>query len=328
MTRDAGKADDILSPGAADGRPDAGAVWTPEAIRNDPGGWRSAFDTHGFAVCAGGLQGETLARVRRHVARLTDANCIPAEARALVDLEPECLDGHPVVQRVRKPNLADPYFFDLARSPALLALVEPILGADIRLHHGKINVKAPRVGSPLEWHQDWAFIPHTNDSLAIVSVMIDDCTHASGPLQLLPGSHRGPLHAHHHDGMFVGAIDPAELDLRDAHAVTGDAGTVAVHHPMCVHGSGFNVGTGPRRVLFFEYAAADAWPLFYGVDWHDFNARMVCGRSTAQPRLERVFVRMPYPSASEAQGRIYDQQRSFSKRHFESRLAGTAPRDA
>ena len=282
----------------------------------DPVAWRTRVLTDGFAVMPGAITGDRLRLMRERTDRLTDAAAIPESARALTDLEPDLLDGRPVVQRVRKPYEADPFFMELARAPELLDLVRPLIGDHIRLHHGKINVKAPRVGSPLEWHQDWAFIPHTNPSLAIVSILIDDCAQHSGPLQFLPGSHVGPLHPHHHDGVFVGAITPSALDLSDARAVTGAAGTVVVHHPMTVHGSGFNLGTGPRRMLFFEYAAADAWPLFYGVEWREFNRRMVCGQPTDAVRLEPVVVRMPYPNPSEGQGRIYDLQRHFEQRHF------------
>lgn len=299
-------------------RPEPAPLHPFASVQADGAAWRAAFQRDGVAVCGDALDAALLAELRRHTDRLTDARDIPEAARAWVDLEPELLDGHPVVQRVRRPYVADPWYFELARSEALLTLVRPLIGPDVRLHHGKINVKPPRVGSPLEWHQDWAFIPHTNPSLAIVSVAIDDCGPDSGPLQVLRGSHRGPLHAHHHDGVFVGAIDPAVLDFTGSTAVIGPAGTVAVHHPMAVHGSGFNLGAGPRRVLFFEYAAADAWPLFYGVDWDDYQRRMVCGTGTADVRVEPTVVRMPYPSGSEVQGRIYDQQRSFAKRHFRS----------
>lgn len=298
---------------------DSGSAAIPmqaDAVRRDPAAWRQRFHDDGFAVCAGALDAALLAALREQADRLTDAEGITQAVRPFIDLEPELLDGRSVVQRVRRPHDADPFFFELARSPALLSVLRPLLGENIRLHHSKINVKAPRVGSPLEWHQDWAFIPHTNDSLAIVSIMIDDCAAHSGPLQVIPGSHRGPLHPHHHDGIFVGAIDPALLDLSAARPVTGPAGTLTVHHPMAVHGSGFNLGTGPRRVLFLEYAAADAWPLFYGVEWGDFNRRMVCGEPTAEMRMEALHVRMPHPSGTEVQGRIYDQQRRFVKRHF------------
>tara|TARA_R110002049_G_scaffold167629_2_gene333782 strand:+ start:103 stop:981 length:879 start_codon:yes stop_codon:yes gene_type:complete len=278
---------------------------------------RAAFEADGFVVCRDVFSATQISALQQHTDVLTDADRAPAAAAPLLDFEATQLDGKPVVQRVRKPYEADPFFLELARSPVILDLIKPLLGENIRLHHGKINVKAAVVGSPLEWHQDWAFIPHSNQSLAIVSILIDDCPAEKGPLQLLPGSHRGPLHQHHDaDGFFVGAINPDELDLSGAQAVTGAAGTLTIHHPLAVHGSDLNRGQGPRRMLFMEYAAADAWPLFYGVDWSEFNQRLVCGEPSPSVRMEANTVRMPHPTASDGQGRIYDQQQRFTNKYF------------
>jgi len=276
---------------------------------------RATYDRDGFAIFPGLLGGPVLAQLQAESDRVF-AEGLRQEASPLFDYEP-VPDGTPkVVQRLRKPTAYAPFYMELARQPAILDLVEPLLGPDIRLHHSKINVKAPGVGSPLEWHQDWAFIPHSNRSLAIVSVFIDDCPTEKGPMLMLPGSQLGMLHDHHHDGLFFGAIDPASLDLNTAVELPGPAGTVTVHTPMTVHGSGFNRGQSVRRILFFEYAAADAWPLFYGVDYAEFDSRIVRGHASNQPRLEPVFVKMPYPTAVAGTGKIYDQQQQFALKHF------------
>jgi hypothetical protein len=47
----------------------------------------------------------------------------------------------------------------------------------------------------------------------------------------------------------------------------------------------------------------------------DFNARMVRGRPTIEPRLSAVPVRMPLPP-SPFQGSIYENQRAQAKRFF------------
>ncbi|MFK7965468.1 MAG: phytanoyl-CoA dioxygenase family protein [Burkholderiaceae bacterium] len=272
----------------------------------------------GFAVLHEYLDTQCLSRLRISTDALLNPDTAPPGSPELTDYEPLLLDGQNVVQRIRKPYLLDPLFFDLARSDQILSLLRPIIGPDIRLHHGKINIKAATVGSPLEWHQDWAFIPHSNQSMAIVSILIDDCAPENGPLQFVPGTHNERLHNHHHDGVFVGAIDPTDLDLEKAIPTIGRAGTITVHHPMTVHGSGMNTGNSPRRMLFLEYAAADAWPLFYGVEWAEFNARMMCGVTTNKMRFSESEVRMPFPNGSEGQGRIYDLQRTFHKRYFET----------
>jgi len=279
--------------------------------------FKQSIHDAGFVILPEYLDSQCLSKLQTTTDRLMHPDTAPMGAEELTDYEPVLLDGQAVIQRIRQPYLLDSFYLELAQSEQILSLLRPIIGPNIRLHHGKINVKAATVGSPLEWHQDWAFIPHSNQSMAIVSILIDDCTPEKGPLQFLRKSHLGPLHPHHHDGLFVGAIDSAALDLTDAQAALGSAGTITVHHPMTVHGSGMNTGDSARRMVFLEYAAADAWPLFYGVEWAEFNSRMMCGQSTSTMRFTESEVRMPFPNGSEGQGRIYDQQQTFKKRYFD-----------
>ena len=104
------------------------------------------------------------------------------------DLEPGHTSEEPRVRRIKSPHLIDAVFKDFMTSPKLLAIVKDLLGPAIRLHGSKLNLKAPHFGSPVEWHQDWAFYPHTNDDLLAVGVMLDDCTSDNGPLLVVPGS--------------------------------------------------------------------------------------------------------------------------------------------
>ena len=41
-------------------------------------------------------------------------------------------------------------------------------------------MKSAQYGSPVEWHQDWAFYPHTNDDILAIGVMLDDMTLENG----------------------------------------------------------------------------------------------------------------------------------------------------
>jgi phytanoyl-CoA hydroxylase len=278
---------------------------------------REPFERDGFVVLPAALPGDWLAQLRVVTDRLQANADRDAALAPYVDWEPTpAADGRLRVQRIHKPHEADPFYDRLARADIVLDAVEALIGPDIRLHHSKINIKPPEVGTPLEWHQDWAFIPHTHPGMAIVAICIDDCEEVNGPIRFLPGSHRGPLHDHHADGVFYGAIDPQAIDVASAVHATGKAGTVSIHHPFIVHGSGFNHGTHDRRILFLEYAAADAWPLFYGVQWDDYNRRIVRGHATASARMAEVPVRLPYPTAAQGQGKIYDQQQRYAKKFF------------
>jgi ectoine hydroxylase-related dioxygenase (phytanoyl-CoA dioxygenase family) len=226
-------------------------------------------------------------------------------------------DGRRVIERIKKPHRAHAFYERMARHPKILAILSAIVGPDIRLSHSKINMKAPMGGTALEWHQDWAFAPHTNMATCVASVMIDDSGMDNGALQFLAGSHEGALLDHHGpDGFFAGAVrvDDPGVDLSAARPVIGPAGTVAFHHPMTIHGSGTNMSGAPRRILFLEYAAADAYPLFYAVDWDEYEGRIVAGSGGPAIRVEPNVVKLPVPSP--AGSSIYKIQAGLANRHF------------
>ncbi len=237
------------------------------------------------------------------------------------DLEPHHSPDAPKVRRIKAPHKNVPHFWDMARHPKLVAILRDLLRTEnIRMHGSKINMKAPAGGSPVEWHQDWAFYPHSNDDILAVGVMLDACTVENGAMLMIPGSHKGPVYDHHSDGYFAGAMDPAALDMSKAVPCTGPAGSVSFHHVRTVHGSAENLSSKPRTLLLYEYAAADAWPLMGVPNFADFEARIVSGTSTTVPRLADVPARMPLPP-SPRQGSIYENQLTAKTRYFGRKTA-------
>jgi phytanoyl-CoA hydroxylase len=280
------------------------------------------YRDQGYLVVPDVLEPATLRSVRAELARILDGARAVTTHTDRYDLEPGHRPEDPRVRRVKQPHRFYPVFGDLMRHPRLVAVLTALLGPDVRLHGSKINLKSPHYGSPVEWHQDWAFYPHTNDDLLAVGVMLDDCGSDNGPLLVVPGSHRGPTFNHHTgdyraDGYFCGAIDPEAIRDEIARAVplTGRAGSMSFHHVRLVHGSAQNVSSLPRTLLLYEYGAADAWPLLGVSDLADFDARMITGASTLEPRVVPAPVRMPLPPARH-QGSIYETQSDAGRRYF------------
>ena len=154
------------------------------------------------------------------------------------------------------------------------------LGASIRFDLSKLNLKAAGYGAPVEWHQDWAFYPHTNDDLAAVGIMIDDVDETNGPLMVIPGSHKGPIFDHHDDRASSAARSirrAARSTSRSAVKLTGPAGSITIHHARTVHGSATNTSGRPRRLLLHQYRAADAWPLLGVPDYQAYRGLLLCG---------------------------------------------------
>jgi ectoine hydroxylase-related dioxygenase (phytanoyl-CoA dioxygenase family) len=276
-----------------------------------------AYNQNGYVVVENVVDAATRDAIKAVIADLI------AKARGLTthndvyDLEPSHTPESPRVRRIKKPTLMHPIFDRLVKSPNMVAILQALLGPNVRLHGSKLNMKDPEYGSPVEWHQDWAFYPHTNDDLLAIGVMLEDIDEENGALLVIPGSHRGPVYDHHVDGRFCGAMDPTrkEVDFSKAVSCTGKAGSCSFHHVRLVHGSAENRSKRPRPLMLYECGAADAWPLVNWTNLDEFNSRMICGQPTLEPRLEKVPVRMPYPPALK-QGSIYENQTIIRNRFF------------
>jgi ectoine hydroxylase-related dioxygenase (phytanoyl-CoA dioxygenase family) len=235
----------------------------------------------------------------------------------IYDLEDSHTPDRPRVRRIKQTHLHDPAYAALSSHPKIIAVLQSLWGPDIRFDTAKLNMKCAGYGAPVEWHQDWAFYPHTNDNLAAVGVMFDDMAMENGPLMIIPGSHKGPTFDHHADGVFCGAMDAAkrDVDLSKAIALTGRAGSITVHHVRAIHGSAPNVSDRDRRLLLFQFRAADAWPILgYPGGIAKFESLMVAGQSR-QPRLAPAPIRLPLPPAA-LQGSLYENQKGMKSRFF------------
>jgi ectoine hydroxylase len=286
------------------------------------------YHATGFLVLERVLPADWLARIDAEIARIVARARGMTGSDDVLELEDSHRPDAPRVRRVRTPHRVSPLFWELVRDPAILEPMQSLIGPDLRLKTTKLNMKSAAFGAPVEWHQDWAFYPHTNDDILAVGVMLDDVDEDNGALMILPGTHKGPVFDHHHDGHFCGAMDPERdgLDLSKAAKATGPAGSISIHHARVVHGSDLNRTSRDRRILFYEVAAADAWPLLGTTSAWDgleaFDALMISGRSTTVPRMVAAPVRIPQPQRDA--GSIYLAQRSMGRAYFD-RYADAAP---
>ncbi|SHI75046.1 Ectoine hydroxylase-related dioxygenase, phytanoyl-CoA dioxygenase (PhyH) family [Palleronia salina] len=267
------------------------------------------YDENGYLMVEDVVTGDALRRLQAVTHDLIDASRGVAESDEIYDLDHGHCAETPRLTRIKLPHKVDPCYDEILKSSAVTEVLRDLLGPDVTLLTTKLNTKAPGGGAAVEWHQDWAFYPHTNDTLLAVGLMLDDVDMANGPLQVIPGSHRGPVLSHHANGFFCGAVDPEDPDFHRDRAVTltGRAGSMTVHHCRTLHGSAPNRSDRPRLVLFYECATADAWPILGAASyihelgqrrfWDDLQDRLVCGAPCLEPRLADVPVRMPLPPA-------------------------------
>lgn len=271
---------------------------------------------------------DELARLQEITDHFVDASRDVTESNDVYDLDEGHSPNAPRLTRIKLPHKQHPFYDQILKRSGVTAVMRDLLGDHAALITAKLNTKAPGGGAAVEWHQDWAFYPHTNDDLLAFGLMLEDVTEENGPLQVIPGSHRGPVLSHHMNGVFCGAVDPDDpLFERDKIVtLTGKAGDMTVHHVRTLHGSAPNVSDRARKILFYEIARADAWPILGASSyihelgqarfWADLQDRMVIGDPCLEPRVEKVPVRMPLPPAPDASSIFKTQKSGRAKSAF------------
>lgn len=288
------------------------------------------YDENGYLLVEDAVTPDQLAELRRITYAFIDASRGISESNDVYDLD----DGHgpdtPRLTRIKLPHKQDPYFWDLLKASRLTEILRDLLGPNVMLQTSKLNTKAPGGGAAVEWHQDWAFYPHTNDSMLAFGLMLEDVTPENGPLMVIPGSHRGPVLSHYANDVFCGAIDPDDplFEMEKAVTLTGKAGSMTVHHARTLHGSAPNRSDRARLILFYECHAADAWPLLGAGSyihslgqkrlWQDLQDRLVTGSLTMTPRMVSLPVSIPLPPAPDASSIFKSQKSGGAKSAFQS----------
>lgn len=286
------------------------------------------YAENGYLLVQDVITPDQLARLREITDRLIDGSRGITESNDVYDLDAGHTPGSPRLTRVKIPHKQDPYFWEILTNSGVTAVLTALLGPDTTILTSKLNTKAPGGGAAVEWHQDWAFYPHTNDDLLAFGLMLEDVDVENGPLMVVPGSHKGPVLSHHTNGVFCGAIDPDDPLFEQDRIVTltGKAGSMTVHHARLLHGSAPNRSDRARLILFYECASADAWPIlgsnsyFHALGqrkfWEDLKDRTITGGPCLAPRLETVPVRMPLPPAPDLSSIFKTQQSGGAKSAF------------
>lgn len=286
------------------------------------------YEHNGYLMVEDAIEPAQLVKLQQITQEFIEKSREYAENNDLFDLD----DGHskdsPRLTRIKQPHIQHDVYWQTLVSDHMTGLLKALLGPDIRLHNSKLNTKAPGGGAAVEWHQDWAFYPHTNDDLLALGIMLNDVGMENGPLMVIPGSHKREVLDHSVDGVFSGAIDPSDpaFALDKAIPLTGRAGSMTIHHVRTQHGSAPNMSDQDRMILFYECGAADAWSLggnasaYTGISaqeyWQFMSDRLICGEQTLTPRMESVPVRMPLPPPPDNSSIFKVQKSSGAKSAF------------
>lgn len=182
------------------------------------------------------------------------------DGRPRFDLQPGHSADVPGLRRVQSPEEVSDVYADVMRNAKTVDMCAELIGPALRFHHGKVNSKLPGTATEVKFHQDFPFQPMTNDDIITCLLFVDDVTLENGPLEVVPGTHKGPLYSHWHGGRFTGAVADSVKDehINNAVMCTGKAGSVCLMHARLLHGSAPNRSESPRTLYITTYYAEDA----------------------------------------------------------------------
>lgn len=144
----------------------------------------------------------------------------------------------------------------IAKHPAILAVVERLLGGTPHMFQDMALIKPPGAGREKPWHQDNAFfrmVPGT--PIVGVWIALDDATVDNGCMRVIPGSHReGPKrHARLRDLQ----ICDNDVEVPRVTAVPLPAGGLMFFDGLMHHGTPANRTNTRRRAMQFHYSLAE-----------------------------------------------------------------------
>ncbi len=181
-----------------------------------------------------------------------------------------------------------------ATTARLVKLVKALLGGDVYLLKGKLNVKrgtaAPERCGGWDPHQDraaWAREALLGKDTISVAIAIDRSDTDNGTVEVLPGSHADGLVEHTRIGQGYGIPDQIYRQLCDRHGrvpAIMEAGDVLLFSGDLVHLSESNLDDRRRAVLFLTFNALNNSPA-KGVG----PSRYYCAEAL-QPRDDEILV--------------------------------------
>lgn len=209
------------------------------------------------------------------------------------------------VVRISDPIGLRKVFRDTATSRFIAEFVGSLIGnPNIKIHHTKIFIKAPRSDWTIEWHQDFSYFVHTNYDLLAVSIMLDDISEDSGGIRFIPRSHlAGPWHSAQ-ASVQTGYEDYWKIDLGPQ---VGDTpwvapeiqqGGLCIHHCCMVHGSGPNYTDKWRRAFIIQFVGGDNYQIGGRSDYAGWG-EFVLGSDPHEVRMISNTFALPPPRSSQ-----------------------------
>ena len=231
---------------------------------------------HGYAVVRGVFSQQEMrlaqAESQRIYAEGLQHHATWRHKNLLFEILPESYAGKRTMVQAHWYAWISPFFEKMRRDPRVLAVMEPLLGRDIKQVAQQLHWKPPGVAqrTGYRFHQDLRFRERQDvyrdlmTSYINTGLAIDPATRANGCLQVFPGSHKlGYLGLSDDAGgtIMKGVTHEQELvnaglDLSSKVNLELEPGDLALWGLLTVHGSEGNTSSKDRAFAIQSYVRA------------------------------------------------------------------------
>lgn len=179
------------------------------------------------------------------------------------------------VRSIFEPHLLSDLVAQVVRLDTVLPVARQLLGGDVYIHQGRINLMPGFTGRGFYWHSDFETW-HAEDGMPAIravscSIALTHNYPYNGSLMVLPGSHHtfypcvGPTPDNNHNSSLVaqtvGVPDENTItktvDQYGIDQFTGPPGTALWFDANLLHGSGSNITPLPRSNIFLVFNSID-----------------------------------------------------------------------
>ncbi len=258
---------------------------------------RKSFNQNGYYFSPGLVPELDLVPLRSALTQLVENSRQLSKSDGVYDIDPTHCHENPRLRRIAYLDDLDPVFWEFSKNSIVTDLAAELLGPDITFRECIINFKWADGGQEVKWHQDIPFYPHTNLDTAQFLIFLDEVGEDQGPLQVIPGSHRGQVYDHYDDAEnWLGYISSSEINkvpLNQAKQLIGPAGSVSAHHCVTVHGSKPNLSAKGRPALILGFNAADSIPYTPAAYPSSHVGEVVRGQPAKFARHDPINLRLP-----------------------------------
>lgn len=170
-------------------------------------------------------------------------------------------------------NCVIPLAAKLSTNPAVLDVVEKIIGPDILIWGSEFLIKEPGTKHMISMHQDLTYWGMGSTNKQVTAwIALSPATRASGCMDFVKGSHKNEILPHKDtfaDDNMLSRGQEIQVDVADDDKVPIELqpGQMSLHHGLTIHGSGPNVSDDRRIAFVVRYIAPDVQKTVGGKDY-------------------------------------------------------------